>query len=149
MTAVLQRLDDDIKTAMKAREQVRLDTLRMVKTAVKNKEIDLIRPLTEQEFLQLLSTLVKQRKDSVEQFVKGGRQDLADKEQGEIAIINAYLPQQLSGDELKALIAAAVSKTGAAGPQDMGKVMKEIKDATTGKVDGKVLADAVKAALQN
>jgi uncharacterized protein YqeY len=148
MSAVLQRLDADIKDAMKARAQVRLDTLRMVKTTVKNKEIDLIRPVTEPEFITLLSTMVKQRKESIDQFTKGGRVDLADKEQGEIDIINGYLPQPLTQDELKSLVASAVKVSGATGPQDMGKVMKELKEPTSGRVDGKVLADAVKAALQ-
>lgn len=148
MSAVLTRLDADIKEAMKARLQVRLDTLRMVKTTVKNKEIDLIRPVTEPEFIALLSTMVKQRKESIDQFTKGGRVDLADKEQGEIDIINGYLPQPLTPDELKSLVANAVKISGATGPQDMGKVMKELKEPTSGRVDGKLLADAVKAALQ-
>lgn len=148
MSAVLTRLDADIKEAMRARAQVRLDTLRMVKATVKNKEIDLIRPVTEPEFTSLLSTMVKQRKESIDQFTKGGRVDLADKEQGEIDIINGYLPQPLPPDELKSLVANAVKISGATGPQDMGKVMKELKEPTSGRVDGKLLADAVKAALQ-
>lgn len=148
MSEVLQRIDGDIKSAMKNKDQIRLETLRMVKTAVKNKEIELIRALTEQEFVQLLTTLVKQRRDSADQYTKAGRVDLAEKENGEITIISEYLPKQLSLEELNQLIAAAIQKSGAAGPQDMGKVMKELKDATTGKVDGKVLADAVKTALQ-
>jgi uncharacterized protein YqeY len=145
---IIQKLDTDIKNAMKARETSRLELLRMVKTAVKNKEIELIRPLSEQEFFSVLSTLIKQRKDSVEQFAKAGRQDLADKEQLEIDMIGEYLPKALSDDELGAMITAAIQKTGASGAQDMGKIMKEIKEPTTGRVDGKLLADKVKEALQ-
>lgn len=147
MSEILKKLEDDIKTAMKARDQARLDAVRLIKTTVKNKEIELIRPLVEQEFFAVLSSMVKQRKDSVEQYEKAGRTDLAAKETFEIGVVQGYLPQQLSADETKNLIAAAVQKTGAQGPKDMGKVMGELKPQTSGRVDGKLLADLVKQAL--
>lgn len=147
MSDVLKKLEDDIKTAMKARDQARLEAVRLIKTTVKNKEIELIRALTEQEFFAVLATMVKQRRDSVEQYEKAGRADLADKEKFEIDVIQAYLPQQLGSDEVKALIVAAVQKTGAQGPKDMGKVMGELKSQTSGRVDGKVLAELVKQVL--
>ena len=133
---------------MKSKDAFRLGVLRLVKTALKNKEIDLMRAVSEPEFVATLATLVKQRKDSVEQFTKAGQLDAAKNEEAEIAIIQEYLPQALSAEELKNIIAAAIQKTGSTGAQDMGKVMKEIKEATAGRVDGKILADAVKAALQ-
>lgn len=147
MSDVLKKLEDDIKTAMKARDQARLESVRLIKSVVKNKEIELIRALTEQEFFAVLATMVKQRRDSVEQYEKAGRTDLADKEKFEIDVIQTYLPQQLSNDEVKALIVAAVQKTGAQGPKDMGKVMGELKTQTSGRVDGKVLAELVKQVL--
>lgn len=138
-----------MKTAMKAKEAFRVGVLRLVKAAVKNKELEPpIHSLTEPEVIAILSSLVKQRRDSVEQYTKAGRADLAANEDSEIKIIQEYLPQALSESELASIIAAAILKSGANGPQDMGKVMKELKDQTAGRVDGKMLADQVKAALQ-
>ncbi len=144
----LKKIEDDLKTAMKSKDAFRLGVLRLVKTSLKNKEIDLMREVNESEFVAILATLVKQRKDSVEQFTKAGHLDAAKNEEAEIVVIQEYLPKALSAEELKNIIAAAIQKSGAAGPGDMGKVMKEIKDQTAGRVDGKLLADAVKAALQ-
>lgn len=144
----LKKIEDDMKTAMKSREAFRLGVLRMMKTAVKNKELEPpIHSLTEPEFLVVMNTLVKQRRDSIELFTKGGHLDAAQKEADEIKVIQEYLPQALSADEVSKLIAAAIQKTSATGPQDMGKVMKELKEPTSGRVDGKALADAVKNAL--
>ena len=145
----LKKIEDDLKNAMKARDAFRLGVLRLVKAAIKNKELEPpLHSLSEVEFVALLSTLVKQRRDSIEQFTKGGRVDLAQSEAQEIAIIQEYLPKALSDGELDSLIAGAIQKSGALGPQDMGKVMKELKDQTAGRADGRVLADKVKAALQ-
>jgi uncharacterized protein YqeY len=145
----LKKIEDDMKTAMKAKEAFRVGVLRLVKAAVKNKELEPpIHSLTEPEVIAILSSLVKQRRDSVEQYTKAGRADLAANEDSEIKIIQEYLPQALSESELASIIAAAILKSGANGPQDMGKVMKELKDQTAGRVDGKMLADQVKAALQ-
>lgn len=147
MSDVIKRLDEDIKTALRSRDQARLDSVRLIKAAAKNKEIEFIRPLSEQEFFAVLSTMVKQRKDSMEQYEKAGRADLATKEKAEMEVIQGYLPQQLGENELKSLVTAAIQKVGAAGPKDMGKVMGELKSRTSGRVDGKLLADMVKNML--
>ena len=143
-----QTLSADIVTAMKAKDPNRLTALRMLKTALTNKSIEKGRALDGAEELQVVSTLVKQRRDSIEQFTKGGRQDLADKEQAEIAILNGYLPASASDEEVAAAVAAAVAETGATSAKDMGKVMKAAMAALSGKtVDGKKVSEAVKARL--
>ena len=143
-----QTLSADIVTAMKARDQNKLTALRMLKTALTNKSIEKGRALDAGEELQVVSMLVKQRRDSIEQFTKGGRQDLADKEQAEIAILNTYLPAAASDEEVAAAVAAAVVETGASSAKDMGKVMKAVMAALAGKtVDGKKVSEAVKARL--
>jgi len=144
-----ERIQKDLTEAMKAKEELRLSVLRMVKTAIKNKEIEKIRPLDEAESLQILQTLVKQRRESVEQFTKGGRTDLADKETREIAIIEAYLPAGASDADLDLAIEAAIAETGALSPKQMGAVIKSAKALLSGKtVDGKVLSDRVRARLE-
>jgi uncharacterized protein YqeY len=141
-------LGADIVTAMKAKDQTRLTALRMLKTALTNKSIEKGRALEAAEELQVVSTLVKQRKDSIEQFTKGGRQDLAEKEQGEITVLNAYLPAAASDDEIAAAVAAAITETGAAGAKDIGKVMKAAMGALAGKtVDGKKVNEVVRSRL--
>jgi uncharacterized protein YqeY len=143
-----QTLSGDIVIAMKAKDQTRLTALRMLKTALTNKSIEKGRALDATEELQVVSTLVKQRRDSIEQFTKGGRQDLADKEQAEITILNGYLPAAASDEEVAAAVAAAVAETGATGAKDMGKVMKAAMAALAGTtVDGKKVSEAVKARL--
>ena len=155
---ILQKLDADIITAMKAREAQKLEALRMVKSALKSKEIDKREPLTEAEAQKVLGTLINQRKDSVEQFTKGNRPELAAKEQSEIALIEAYLPQSASEDELKALVTGAIDQLTASnggtkpGPRDMGAVMKLIQAriAADGiRADGKIVSDLVKKALNS
>jgi uncharacterized protein YqeY len=141
-------LGADIVTAMKAKDATRLTALRMLKSALTNKSIEKGRALEGAEELQVVSMLVKQRRDSIDQFTKGGRQDLADKEQAEILILNAYLPESASDDEIAAAVAAAVTETGASSAKDMGKVMKAVMVALAGKtVDGKKVSEAVKARL--
>ena len=141
-------LSADIVTAMKAKDQTKLTALRMLKTALTNKNIEKGRALEAAEELQVVATLVKQRKDSIEQFTRGGRQDLADKEQAEIVVLNAYLPAAASDEEIAAAVAAAVAETGATGAKDIGKVMKAAMAALAGKtVDGKKVNEAVKARL--
>ena len=149
MSSILSQLDNAIKEAMKARDTARLETVRGIKTSVKNKEIELIRPVTEVEFYGLLNTMVKQRRDSIEQFKKGGRDDLADKEAGELKIIETFLPQALSPEEVNHLISDAISAAKATGPKDMGAVMKLLKDQTAGRVDGKELSELVRSRLQS
>jgi uncharacterized protein len=143
-----QSLTADIVTAMKAKDQNKLTALRMLKTALTNKSIEKGRALDAPEELQVVSMLVKQRRDSIEQFTKGGRQDLADKEQAEITVLNGYLPASASDEEVAAAVAAAVTETGATSAKDMGKVMKAAMAALSGKtVDGKKVSEAVKARL--
>jgi uncharacterized protein YqeY len=145
-----QSLSADIVTAMKAKDATRLTALRMLKTALTNKSIEKARALEPAEELQVVSMLVKQRRDSIEQFTKGGRVDLADKEQAEIVILEAYLPAAASEDEMLAAVKAAVAETGATTAKDMGKVMKAAMAALAGKtVDGKKLNEAVRASLNN
>jgi uncharacterized protein len=142
------RIQKDLVAAMRAKDELRLSVLRMMKAALKNKEIEKIRPLEEAETLQVLQTLVKQRHESVEQFTKGGRMDLAQKETKEIAIIETYLPAAPSDAEMSAAIEAAIAETGATSPKEMGAVIKAAKAKLAGKtVDGKALSDRVRALL--
>jgi len=145
-----QTLGTDIVIAMKAKDATRLTALRMLKSALTNKSIEKGRVLEATEELQVVSMLVKQRRDSIEQFTKGGRVDLADKEQAEIAVLDAYLPAPASDDEITAAVKAAVAETGATTAKDMGKVMKAAMAALAGKtVDGKKVNEAVRASLNN
>jgi uncharacterized protein YqeY len=148
---LIDQIQKDIVVAMKARDEQKLSTLRMVKTALKNKEIDKMAPLDDKESRQVLSTLIKQRKDSVEQFTKGGRQEMADKEAAEIGMIEAYLPKEAGGDEIEAGVRAAIAEMMPAPTmKDMGTVMKAAmaRFAAGGlRVDGKVVSEAVKKEL--
>jgi uncharacterized protein len=141
-------IQKDIVTAMKAKDELRLSVLRMVKSALQLKEVEKLRALEPAESIQLLQTMVKQRKESIEQFAKGGRQDLVDKETKELAIIESYLPAGASETEMDAAIAKAIADTGASSVKQMGAVVKAAKDALTGKtVDGKLLSDRVRERL--
>jgi hypothetical protein len=148
---LIDQIQKDIVQAMKAREEQRLSTLRMVKTALKNKEIEKMAPLDDKESQQVLSTLIKQRKDSIEQFSKGGRQELADKEAAEIKLIETYLPKAAGEDEIVAGVRAVIAEM-ASPPtmKDMGSVMKAAmaRFASAGmRVDGKVVSETVKKEL--
>jgi uncharacterized protein len=147
--SLIERIQKDLVEAMKSKEELRLSVLRMVKSALKNKEIERIRALDEAESLQVLQTLVKKGRESVEQFTKGGRIDLADKETREIAIIEAYLPASASDADLDRAIEAAITETSANSPKQMGAVIKSAKALLSGKmVDGKALSDRVRARLE-
>ena len=142
------RLSNDLKTAMKAKDQLRMDVIRMIKAAITNKEIELKKDLDDAELSRVMASLVKQRKESVEQYQKGQRADLADKEQKEIAIIEGYLPKAVSADELRAVIEAVVRETGASSAKDMGTVMKAVMARLGGQtVDGKQVSELVRAKL--
>src|SRR3990172_6908420 len=146
---LVDRIQKDLTAAMKSKEELRLSVLRMVKEVIKNKEIEKIRPLDEAESLQVLQTLVKQRKESVEQFTRGGRADLAAKETRENAIIETYLPVPASDAELDRAIEAAIAETGANSAKQMGAVIKSARAQLAGKtVDGQALSDRVRARLQ-
>jgi len=141
------RMDREMVLAAKATDRIRLSTLRLLKNGLHNREIDLKRELNEAEFLQLLSTMVKQRKDSIEQFEKGGRADLVEKEEAELKVIREFMPAPMSEEELDAIIAEAIRETGAAGVRDIGKVMKVLMPKVAGKADGKLVGDKVKRGL--
>lgn len=145
---LVARVNDDLGVALRAREQETLDALRMLKTALTNKRVELTRDLEDREALQVVTTLVKQRKDSASQFAAAGRQELAAKEQREAAILERYLPAALDDAALAALIDAAVAESGASSPKDMGKVMKVLMPKLAGQVvDGKAVNERVKARL--
>ena len=147
--SLTDRLSDDLKVAMKARDQLRMDAIRMVKAALLNKEIELKKDLDEAEMSRVLLTLVKQRKEAAEQYKIGKREELAEKELKELAIIEAYLPKALSQDEIIQIIESAIRETGPVTVKDMGKVMKAITAKLAGQaVDGKQLSDLVRARLQ-
>ncbi len=142
------KVNTDIAAAMKAKEPIRLSALRMLKAAIMNKGIEKSHDLDDAEVLQVVSTLVKQRRDSIEQFAKAGRTDLVDKESAEIKILEEYLPPAASAEEIDAAIAAAISETGASSVKDMGKVMKAVMPRLAGKnADGRVVNEAVRRKL--
>jgi uncharacterized protein YqeY len=142
-----EQLDAELKSAMRARDEVKLSVVRMLKSAIKYREIELMKPLDDAGVLAVISSEIKRRKDSVEQYRAGNRADLADKEEAEIKVLQGWLPAQLSEDELKQLVEAAVQKANAQGPKDMGAVMKLLMPETQGKADGKVVSEMVKARL--
>ena len=141
------RILEDVKTAMRAKDKARLGTLRLVTAAIKQREVDERIELDDQTTLEVLTRLVKQRKDSIEQYQAANRQDLADKEQSELDLIETYMPQALSAEELDALLDEALSSTGAESMKDMGKVMGWLKPKVQGRADMGALSGAVKARL--
>jgi uncharacterized protein YqeY len=138
----------DIAAAMKAKNAGRLSALRMLKAAVMNKGVEKGRDLDDGEVLQVIASLVKQRRDSIEQFANAGRTDLVEKETAELAVLNEYLPAAATSEEIEAAVAAAVAETGAASPKDMGKVMKAVMPRLAGKnADGRAVNEAVRRRL--
>lgn len=144
---VRQRLEDDLKSAMRARDTVSRDAIRYILSAVKNAEIDARGSGAEADPVAALRRLGKQLTDSIEQYESAGRQDLADHEAAQLAVLKRYLPTELSDDELHAIVAAAIAETGAAGPKDMGRVMPIAMQRVAGRADGRRISTAVKAAL--
>lgn len=143
-----QQIVSDLTASMKAQDAWRTSTLRMVKAAMMNREIEKGGELDDDDMMKLLRSLVKQRRDSVEQYEKGNRQDLADKEKAEIEVIEAYLPQAASRDEIEAAVAVAITETGATSMKEMGKVMKAAQTALAGKnADGRTVSELVKTKL--
>jgi len=143
-----QQIISDLTASMKAQDAPRTSTLRMVKAAVMNREIEKGSELDDDEMTKLLRSLVKQRRDSVEQYEKGGRPELADKEKTEIEVIEAYLPQAASREEIDIAVAATIAETGASSMKDMGRVMKAVQTALSGKnADGRTVSEIVKAKL--
>jgi uncharacterized protein YqeY len=145
---LIEQLATTIAEAMKARDQLRLSSLRMLKAALMNKEVEKGRSLTDAEELQVVASLVKQRKDSIDQFTRAGRQDLVDKETAELVFIEAYLPPALGAQDLERVVAEVVAETGATSPKDMGKVMKGVMAKLAGaQVDGKAVNELVRRRL--
>jgi uncharacterized protein YqeY len=143
-----EQIVSDMTASMKAQDAPRTSTLRMVKAAMMNRQIEKGSELDDEEMTKLLNSLVKQRRDSVEQYEKGGRQDLADKEKVEIQVIQAYLPQAASPEEIEAAVATAIAESGASSMKDMGKVMKLVQVALAGKnADGRTVSEIVKSKL--
>ncbi|MEK6535435.1 MAG: GatB/YqeY domain-containing protein [Thermodesulfobacteriota bacterium] len=142
-----KKMDQEMILSAKAKDKLRLSALRMLKSGLHNREIDLKRELNEAEFLQLLSAMVKQRRDSIEQFARGGRTDLVEKEETELKVIQEFMPTPMSETELDAMIAEAIRETGAASVRDMGKVMATLMPKVAGKADGKMVGEKVKLRL--
>lgn len=141
------RIDQEMKEAARAQAKQRLNTLRMLKSAMKYREIELGKALEDADVVAVVGTLIKQRRDSAAQYTAGGRPELARNENEEIVILEAFLPRQLTDDELSALVQDAVAAAGAKGPRDMGAVMKALLPKVQGKAEGKRVSDAVKGAL--
>lgn len=145
--ALKEQLDQDMKAAMRDKDALKLSVVRMLKSAVKYREIELMKPLDDAGVLGVIAGEIKRRRDSVEQYKAGNRQDLADKEEAEIKVLQAWLPQQLSADELRAKVDEAITKANAQGPKDMGAVMKVLLPEVQGRAEGKAVSDLVKARL--
>lgn len=144
---LVEKINNDMKESMKARDEVRLSAIRMLKAAIKNREIEKGSPPTDDDVVSVVSSMIKQRRDSVEQYEKGGRRDLAEKEEAEIRVLEGYLPAQLSEDEIVGIIKEAVAEAGASSPSEMGKVMKLVMPRVKGKADGKLVNQKVKELL--
>jgi len=146
---LVDQITKDIAAAMRQKDQGTLGALRMLKAALMNREVEKARALDESESLQVVNQLVKQRRDSIEQFLAGGRQDLADREQAEIRVLEKYLPPAADETAIARAIDAAIAETGASGPKDMGKVMKSVMAGLQGTtVDGRIVSEAVKNRLK-
>lgn len=141
------RLNNEMKEAMKARDDIRLSVIRLIRSSVKNREIESRHELSDGEITEVVSTLVKQRRESIRMFGEAGRADLVEKEEKELAVLLTFLPQQLSREEVEALVVRAIADSGAQGPKDMGKVMKAIMPHVTGRADGSLVSAVVKEKL--
>ncbi len=142
-----EKLDADLKAAMKNKDALKLSVVRMLKSAIKYREIEVMKSLDDAEVQVVIASEVKRRRDSVEQYKAGNRQDLADKEEAEIAVLQAYQPQQLSEGELSAKVDEVVARVGAKGPKDMGAVMKALLPEVQGRAEGKIVSEMVKQRL--
>ena len=145
--ALKERIDADLKAAMKDKDAARLSVVRMLKSAIKYREIEVMKPLDDAGIEAVVASEIKRRRDSVEQYRAGHREDLASKEEAEIAVLQGYLPQQLTTDEVAAKVDDAIARAGAKGPKDMGAVMKLLMPEVQGRADGKVVSELVKQKL--
>jgi uncharacterized protein YqeY len=148
METIPQRLNADLKEALKSHNELKLSVVRMLKASLKNKEIEKMAPLSDEEIVSVLSSMAKQRRDSIEQFTAAGRSDLAEKETKELEIVRSYLPAQLSPEELDRIIYSAIRECNASSPGDMGKVMKIVAPLIKGTADGKIVSERVKELLK-
>jgi len=142
-----EQLDTAMKQAMKARDDLRLSAVRMVRSTVRNREIDLKRELDDQGVIEVISSMAKQRRESIRLYGEGNRPDLVEKEEAELAILLGFLPAQLTGDEIAELVARVIRETEAQGSRDMGRVMKALAPLTAGRADGKTVSDTVRNLL--
>ena len=146
--SLLQKLDDDLKVALKTSDTLKVSVLRIAKAALKNKQIDKRAELTEDDIISVVSTLSKQGRESIEQFSKGGREDLAEKERQELTILQSYLPKQLTTEELDIIVSEAIKESLSEGIKDVGKVMRLVMPRVKGAADGKIVNQRVKALLE-
>jgi len=144
-----EKIEKDFLAAYKAKEEVRVAVLRMLKTAIKNRQVELLRPLSDEEVLEVIAKQVKQRQESVEQFRQAGRNEMADREQAEMDQLKDYLPEQLSAEEVASAVDAAIAETGASSVKEMGKVMQLVMARHKGRIDGKAAGEIVKARLSS
>ena len=147
--SLLKRLDEDLKAAMKRSDAISLSAIRMAKAAIKNVQIDKGRELSDEEILSVLLSMAKQRRESIEQFLRGGREELAEKERQELAVLQSYMPAQLSPDEIEQLIVQAIQESSARSEADMGRVMKLLMPKIKGVADGKWVNNRVKELLSS
>ena len=148
-SSLKKRIDQNMKEALKSKDSVRLGVLRMLKSEIRYREIDKGSELTDDDVISVLSSAIKRRKDSIQQFEKGGRDDLVSKEKQELAVVTEYMPRQLSPEELSQIVSQAISEEGATGPSDLGKVMKLIMSKVRGRADGKLVNQMVSSQLQS
>jgi uncharacterized protein len=146
--SLLEKVNEDLKTSMKARDEIRNNTLRQIKTAVMNTEIKKGKALSDEEIIEVIFSLVKAHNDSIDGFKKGGRMELVEKEEKELVILKTYLPEQLSDEDLKKIIAEAISSTGAASAKDMGKIMGYVMPKVKGRADGSKINQIAKQLLE-
>ncbi|SMO38636.1 hypothetical protein SAMN06269117_102134 [Balnearium lithotrophicum] len=142
-----ERLKEDMKEALKAKDKVKLSTIRMINSLIKNAEIEKRGELTDDEIVQLLMKYAKQRRESIEMYEKGGRQDLVEKEKAELAVVESYLPKQMTEEEIRQVVKEAIEETGASSPKDIGKVMKVVMPKVKGRADGSLVNRIVKELL--
>jgi uncharacterized protein len=147
MISLQERLDQAFKKAIKGQQQTVLSTLRMLKTAVRHKEVEVIHPLSEAELMAVINSQAKQRRDAIAEFTKAGRPDLANKEEEELSVLLSFLPAQLSSEAVEAEVVRIIAQVGATGPKDLGKVMKSAMAELAGKTDGKVVQEIVRRLL--
>jgi len=146
--SLLNRLTEELKEALRAGNHIKLSVIRLLKSSIKNREIEKMAPLTDEEIIDIIMTALKQRRESIEQFQKGGREDLVQKEKSELEVLQTFLPQQLSEEELVSEVQAVIREVGASSPKDMGKVMKIVMVRVKGRAEGARVSSLVKELME-